>query len=139
MGVGLGFVFASAMATATLGIDPRDAGVGSAMVNTTQQVGGSVGTALLSTLFASAVSSFATDNAGSLSAGQLAAEASMHGYTTAFWWAAGILAVGGIISTFLLRARRSAVAPARRRAGHGALAGRTVRRKAYGLPHGAVA
>lgn len=103
LGFGMGFVFASAMATATLGIEPRDAGVGSAMVNTTQQVGGSIGTALLSTLFASAVTSFATDNATSLSRGDLAVQSAMHGYTTAFWWAAGILAVGGLVSTLLLR------------------------------------
>ncbi|MDA0184513.1 MFS transporter [Solirubrobacter phytolaccae] len=112
MGFGMGFVFSSAMATATLGIDPRDAGVGSAMVNTTQQVGGSIGTALLSTLFASAVTSFASDNAGSLSGGQLAAESAMHGYTTAFWWAAGILVVGGVISTLLLKPGVPAPAPA---------------------------
>jgi hypothetical protein len=111
MGLGLGFVFASAMATATLGIDRRDAGVGSAMVNTTQQVGGSIGTALLSTLFASAVSSYAADNAGSLSQGQLATEAAMHGYTTAFWWAAGILVIGGVVSTFLLRPGAQVAAP----------------------------
>ena len=57
MGFGLGLVFASAMATATFGVEPHDAGVASAMVNTMQQVGGSIGTALLSTLAASAVTS----------------------------------------------------------------------------------
>ncbi|HXS44024.1 MAG TPA: MFS transporter, partial [Solirubrobacteraceae bacterium] len=58
MGVGLGLIFAPAMSTATLGVEPTDAGVASAMVNTCQQVGGSVGTAVLSTIFASAVSSY---------------------------------------------------------------------------------
>jgi hypothetical protein len=38
------------MSTATLGVDERDAGVASATVNTMQQIGGSLGTALLSTL-----------------------------------------------------------------------------------------
>ena len=55
MGAGMGLVFSAAMATATFGVDPSDAGVASAMVNTMQQVGGSIGTALLSTLAASAV------------------------------------------------------------------------------------
>ena len=54
MGLGLGLVMAPAMSTATLGVDRRDAGVASAMVNTGQQIGGSIGTALLSTLAASA-------------------------------------------------------------------------------------
>jgi hypothetical protein len=48
--VGIGLVMAPAMSTATLGVDERDAGVASATVNTMQQIGGSLGTALLSTL-----------------------------------------------------------------------------------------
>jgi EmrB/QacA subfamily drug resistance transporter len=101
LGFGLGLVFSAGMATATLGIDPQDAGVGSAMVNTAQQVGGSIGTALLSTIFASAVTSFGKDNP---ELGQrLALEAPMHGYTTAFWWAGAILAVGAVVSGLLLR------------------------------------
>jgi EmrB/QacA subfamily drug resistance transporter len=62
MGLGLGLVMAPAMSTATLGVDPHDAGVASAMVNTGQQVGGSIGTALLSTLAASAASSFTSSH-----------------------------------------------------------------------------
>ena len=54
MGLGLGLIMAPAMSTATLGVDRRDAGVASAMVNTGQQIGGSIGTALLSTLASSA-------------------------------------------------------------------------------------
>ncbi|HEY4279937.1 MAG TPA: MFS transporter [Conexibacter sp.] len=98
MGVGLGLVFAPAMATATFGVAPHDAGVASALVNTMQQVGGSVGTALLSTLSASAVGSYvATHGAQSASA------AAVHGYTVAFWWAAGIFAVGAVAVGFLMR------------------------------------
>ena len=109
MGVGMGCVFAAAMATATLGVEPHDAGVASATVNTAQQVGGSIGTALLSTLFASAVSGFAQDNAGRFQGAQLALESSMHGYVTAFWVAAGILAVGAVITGLLLRPGAQAV------------------------------
>jgi EmrB/QacA subfamily drug resistance transporter len=109
LGLGLGLVFSAGLATATLGIDPKDAGVGSAMVNTAQQVGGSIGTALLSTIFASAVTSFGEDNA---QLGQrLALEAPMHGYTTAFWWAAAILAVGAVASGLLLRSGAQAHDP----------------------------
>jgi EmrB/QacA subfamily drug resistance transporter len=92
-GVGLGLVFASAMATATAGVGAADAGVASAMVNTSQQVGGSVGTALLSTLAASAASGFAGSPAA----------AAVHGYTTAFWWSAAIFAIGGVVSGLVLR------------------------------------
>jgi EmrB/QacA subfamily drug resistance transporter len=99
MGLGLGMVFAPAMSTATLGVDPADAGVASALVNTGQQVGGSIGTALLSTLAASAASSFAS---GSRPSAELVAQAAVHGYTTAFVWSAAIFAIGGLISWALL-------------------------------------
>ena len=59
MGVGMGNIFAPAISSATYGVEPTDAGVASAMVNTMQQVGGSIGTALLSSIFASAVTSYA--------------------------------------------------------------------------------
>ncbi|MFA4928310.1 MAG: MFS transporter [Patulibacter sp.] len=101
MGVGLGLVFATGMATATLGIAPRDAGVGSAMVNTSQQVGGSIGTALLSTLFASAAAGYVAP--GGMNPAQIQVEAAVHGYTVAFWWAAGILFVGTVICWLLIR------------------------------------
>ena len=67
MGLGLGLVFAPAMSTATLGVDRRDAGVASALVNTGQQIGGSIGTALLSTLAASAASATRRPGAGAAS------------------------------------------------------------------------
>lgn len=54
IGLGLGTLFAASIATATLGVPARDSGAASAMVNTSQQVGGSIGVALLSTLAASA-------------------------------------------------------------------------------------
>jgi EmrB/QacA subfamily drug resistance transporter len=99
IGLGMGCVFAPAFSTATLGVRGNEAGVASAMVNTSQQVGGSVGTALLSTLFASAVSSYASSHHD---APGLANAASIHGYTTAFWWAAGIFAVGLLVALLVL-------------------------------------
>ncbi len=109
MGAGMGMVFASAMATATFGVQASDAGVASAMVNTTQQIGGSIGTALLSTLAASAVTSSLAEAVGRPDAA-LAAQAAVHGYTTAFWWAAAIFATGGVICGALLTRRSIEVA-----------------------------
>ena len=111
IGAGMGMVFASAMATATFGVQPSDAGVASAMVNTMQQIGGSIGTALLSTLAASAVAEPARRGGrGRAGSAALAAQAAVHGYTTAFWWAAGIFAVGGVICGALLTRRSVEVA-----------------------------
>jgi EmrB/QacA subfamily drug resistance transporter len=109
MGLGLGLVFAPAMSTATLGVDRADAGVASALVNTGQQIGGSIGTALLSTLAASAASSFA---AGHRPTAELAQLAAVHGYTTAFLWSAAIFAIGGLVSWALLSSGAPEVDPA---------------------------
>ena len=110
LGLGMGCIFAPAFGTATLGVDRTEAGVASAMVNTSQQVGGSVGTALLSTIFASAASGYASTHVRTPG---LAAAASVHGYTTAFWWAAGLFGLGLIVALGILPAhigsRRQAV------------------------------
>jgi EmrB/QacA subfamily drug resistance transporter len=108
LGLGLGLVMAPSMNTATQGVQPSDAGVASAMVNTGQQVGGSVGTALLSTLAASAATSFV---GGQRPTAQLLAEASVHGYVTAFWWSAGIFAVGAVVCGLLLPGRVASPEP----------------------------
>jgi EmrB/QacA subfamily drug resistance transporter len=99
MGLGLGLIMAPAMSTATLGVDRRDAGVASAMVNTGQQIGGSIGTALLSTLASGAASSY---GAAHRPAADLVAQAAVHGYTTAFVWSAGIFAAGALVAWLLL-------------------------------------
>jgi hypothetical protein len=77
MGLGLGLVMAPAMSTATLGVDRRDPGLASAMI-TGQQIGGSIGTALLSTLACGAAHS---DGAAHSPAADLLAQAAVHGYT----------------------------------------------------------
>jgi EmrB/QacA subfamily drug resistance transporter len=102
IGVGAGCIFAPAFSTATLGVDRREAGIASAMINTSQQVGGSVGTALLSTIYASAVSSYA---AGHTRQPGLAAAAQVHGYSTAFWWAAGLYGLGLVLALVILPRR----------------------------------
>ena len=108
LGLGMGTIFAPAFGTATLGVERNEAGVASAMVNTSQQVGGSVGTALLSTLFASSAAAFARAHP---TLHGLAAAASVHGYTTAFWWAAGIFGVGLLIAVLVFPMRVRPVAP----------------------------
>ena len=100
MGLGFGLIFAPAMSAATLGVATEDAGVASALVNANQQVGGSVGIALLSTFAASATSSFL---AGSRPTPALVAAATVHGYTTAFAWSAGIFALGALVAFLLFR------------------------------------
>lgn len=109
MGVGFGLIMAPAFETATNGVAPGDAGVASAMVNTSQQIGGSLGTALLSTMFANAAAGF-TPAVGT-PPGLAAAAAAVHGYTVAFWWGAAILAVGGVITAVTLRSRARRTAP----------------------------
>jgi predicted MFS family arabinose efflux permease len=98
-GIGMGSIFAPAFSTATLGVKRTDAGIASAMVNTSQQVGGSVGTALLSTIFASAAASYAAVH---VHASNIASVASIHGYTTAFYWAAALFGVGLLVAVFVL-------------------------------------
>ncbi len=108
LGLGMGTIFAPAFGTATLGVERNEAGVASAMVNASQQVGGSVGTALLSTLFASSAAAFARAHP---TVHGLQAAASVHGYDTAFWWAAGIFGVGLLIAVLVFPMRVRPVAP----------------------------
>jgi EmrB/QacA subfamily drug resistance transporter len=108
-GVGMGCVFAPAFSTATLGVKNADAGIASAMVNTSQQVGGSVGTALLSTIFASAAASFVSAHAKTAG---LASAASIHGYTTAFEWAAALFGIGLLVALLILPSNGAARARA---------------------------
>ncbi|MGO9960740.1 MAG: MFS transporter [Solirubrobacteraceae bacterium] len=98
-GLGMGCIFAPAFSTATLGVQNHDAGIASAMVNTSQQVGGSVGTALLSTIFASAAAAYTSAH---IHAAALTSAASIHGYTTAFVWAAAIFGLGLLVALLIL-------------------------------------
>ncbi|WP_375477711.1 MFS transporter [uncultured Jatrophihabitans sp.] len=110
LGVGLGLVFSPAFSLATLGVDENDAGVASAVVNTAQQVGGSVGTALLNTIAASAGAAYVTAHLAPLGASPsktalaaLQEHAAIHSYTVPFWWAAGVFLVGAVLSASILR------------------------------------
>jgi len=98
LGFGIGLVFAPAMNTATAGVAAHDAGIASASVNTSQQVGGSIGTALLNTLAASAATSYLVGRAPTPLTLELA---SVHSYTSAFGYSA-IIFLGGALLTALL-------------------------------------
>jgi hypothetical protein len=104
--IGLGMVIAPVINTGTFGVAPQDAGVASATVTVGQQLGASVGTSLLNTIFASAVTSYLAAHlaAARLTGRQLLAGLALaHGYDTAFWWTAGIFAVGAVIGGTMLR------------------------------------
>ncbi|MCX4767058.1 MFS transporter [Streptomyces sp. NBC_01275] len=100
-GVGLGLVMPPAMQLATGGVAAEDAGVASAAVNAMQQVGGSIGTALLNTLAASAATDYLAGRDATSKLVQ--AQATIESYTTAFWWSAGFFAAGAAIAALLFR------------------------------------
>jgi MFS family permease len=99
VGAGLGLVFGCALNTATYGTGAADAGVASALVNTNQQVGGSIGTALLNTLAASALASYVLAHGHSP---LVLAQAAVHSYVVGFWVSAAILAGSAVICALVL-------------------------------------
>jgi EmrB/QacA subfamily drug resistance transporter len=102
-GLGFGSIFAPAINTATMGVDRADSGVASALVNTGQQVGGSIGTAALSTVALTATAGYlALHHAGQ----QAAAVAAVHGYTVAFAVSASLFGLGAILALTLLPSRK---------------------------------
>ncbi len=103
IGFGMGSIMPASMQTATLGVDRQFAGVASAMVNTSQQVGGSIGTALLNTLAATALTDYVASNLPTTP--EVMAEAAIHSYSTAYWWGAGFFAFGAVLSALLFRRR----------------------------------
>ena len=99
VGAGLGLVFGCAVNTATYGADAADAGVASALINTNQQVGGSIGTALLNTLAVSALASYVLTHGHSPLA---LAQAAVHSYVVGFWVSAAILAGSAVVCALVL-------------------------------------
>jgi EmrB/QacA subfamily drug resistance transporter len=100
LGIGFGLSVAPAFSTGTLGLAPQDAGVGSAALNTAQQVGGSIGTALLNTVAAGAATSYLVGRAFTPANFQAAL---LHSYTTAFLWSASIFVAGAIVAGLVLQ------------------------------------
>ncbi|MFC5502166.1 MFS transporter [Lysinimonas soli] len=103
LGAAMGTIMPASMQTATLGVDRHFAGVASAMTNTSQQVGGSIGTALLNTLAATAATDYVASHLPPTST--VAAEAAVHGYAAAYGWGAGFFAFGAVLAALLFRRR----------------------------------
>lgn len=101
MGMGMASIMPASFQLATLGVEPRLAGAASALVSTSQQVGGAVGTALLNTLAATAASAYLADHAPATP--EVLAEAALHSFDTAYAWSAGIFVGGAVLAAVLFR------------------------------------
>ncbi|MDG4858934.1 MFS transporter [Streptomyces sp. T-3] len=115
-GLGMGLTFMPVFATATAGIAPQDSGVTSATVNTAQQVGGSIGTALLNTIATTASATYITTHLRDVVAKThepptgpvkqlVTGEGVVHGYTVAIWWAMGIMLLAGLVAGLMVTAK----------------------------------
>ena len=100
--LGMGMTFVPMSSTALIGVAPEDSGVASALVNATQQIGGSLGTALLNTIATTAAVSYA---AGRSNASVLRA-AAVHGYTSAFTVSAILLAIAALTAGAFIQGSR---------------------------------
>jgi hypothetical protein len=107
MSLGMGLVFVPVSSTALIGISGSDSGVASAMINTTQQVGGSIGTALLNTIAASVTTSYIVAHGAGA-----AVKGLVHGYATAYLAGAGIMVLAIVLTLVLITVKRQDVAAA---------------------------
>ena len=103
MAIGMGLAFVPMSSTALYGVDPHDAGVASAALNASQQVGSSLGTALLNTIFATAVAGYVAAHGASVA---VVAQAQVHGYTVGFWVSTSILAAAALATLLIVKANR---------------------------------
>jgi predicted MFS family arabinose efflux permease len=104
MAVGFGLVFAPCFSLGTLGVRPHDAGVASATVNVSTQIGGSIGTALLNTIATSVAAGYVASHAGGTTpVAALAVAAAVHSYVVVFWIGAAIFVAAALIVGPLLR------------------------------------
>jgi EmrB/QacA subfamily drug resistance transporter len=99
LGLGIGGVMTTAFQGATSGLHHEDSGVASALINTGQQVGGSISTALLTTVASSATTDYLTSHTSSALA---AAQAGVEGYTATLAWGSGFFVVGAVIAALLI-------------------------------------
>jgi hypothetical protein len=101
--LGFGLIFAAAVNSATAGVPLQDSGLASALVNTMQQVGGSIGISVLSTITASATTSYLVAHPAGP---QAQAAAATHGYTLAFAISAALLGLSAILAILMLPSRK---------------------------------
>lgn len=103
LGFGSGLIFGSAQNAATSGVKSREAGVASAMVNTTQQVGGSIGTAVFSSLAATTTTNYLKARAATATQNATIADGTVAGYHLVFWIAAAVFLGGAVLAALLFR------------------------------------
>ncbi|MYV97917.1 MFS transporter [Streptomyces sp. SID3343] len=106
-GLGMGLIFVAIMSTAVAGIAPEDAGIGSAMLNVTQQIGGAVAIAVLTTIYSNAFDTELKHQVTKFGEKANVNVALTEGYTTAFLVASILLAVGAIVAVAILRVSKS--------------------------------
>ncbi len=110
MSVGLAAVFIPASSTALVGVGDHDAGVASAVLNTAQQVGGSLGLALLNTLYAGAVTGCVDDNlTNPADTARVTGLAFVHGYHVTFFWGGMLLLLALVVGVFFITAKKEDV------------------------------
>jgi EmrB/QacA subfamily drug resistance transporter len=102
MAVGMGVTFVSLTLVATTNVDGNDAGLASGIFNTSQQVGGALGLAILSTLANDRTASILGDLTGAPTEAQQQA-ALVEGFQLAFLVSAALLALGAVLLALLLR------------------------------------
>jgi EmrB/QacA subfamily drug resistance transporter len=101
LGLGLGIALVPCISTATNNAEPRDVGITAATTNTSQQIGASIGTALLNTIAATASAAYLASHVRST---EVVARATVHGFATASWWAAGSMVLGALVGGVLIDA-----------------------------------
>jgi EmrB/QacA subfamily drug resistance transporter len=105
LGLGMGLVFMPSMNLATLGVAPRETGAAAATINTAQQVGGSIGTALLNTIAASATTAYLVGR--NVSSKAVRDAGAVHGYSVAAWVAFGIFLLAAVVAFVMVDHRPS--------------------------------
>lgn len=106
-GLGMGMIFVPLANIALVNVDPADAGVASAVLNASQQVGGSLGTALLNSVYTSAVSAYLIDHG---IADPRNPHALVHGFEIGFWWSAGLMVLGTLVIFAMINAGKDDLA-----------------------------
>ncbi|EWM13549.1 DHA2 family efflux MFS transporter permease subunit [Kutzneria sp. 744] len=96
-GIGFGLIFGPVQNAATSGVRSHDAGVASALVTTAQQIGGSIGTAVFSSLATTAIGQYLSAHPGATAAATLA------GYNLVFWIAAAVFLGSALVAGLLFR------------------------------------
>ncbi|MGY6025531.1 MFS transporter [Streptomyces spinosirectus] len=108
LGLGMSSAMMTSVSLATGSVAPRDSGAASATFNTAQQVGGSIGTALLNTIAATVTARYLTAHAApGVDKRLLAAKSTVHGFNVATWWAMAALLLAALIAGVVVNADRA--------------------------------